>query len=267
MAIITGQVQFTGSLGNISAYRMRGVDKMVLRRKGGPTRKDIHTKPQFENTRRNNQEWKASIMASRDVQHALHDIRLTGDYNYSGALNALCKRIQAGDTVSDWGKRNILFSKEGPQLEGFSLNRYNLFDQVVRQHLHFSVDRSAGTALVAVPALQTGNNLVNPHNKPVYRIVVSMVPLADIIYTGDKGYVYARANNTPMFRSKHTATDWFTVYQGSPAAELQLATDDWDNDPACALLLCAGIEFGTPVSGNQNAAVKYAGAGKILRVV
>ena len=35
MAILKGPIKYTGNLDDLSAYTMRGTDKIILRRKGG----------------------------------------------------------------------------------------------------------------------------------------------------------------------------------------------------------------------------------------
>ncbi|HEX3009510.1 MAG TPA: hypothetical protein VHO90_18030 [Bacteroidales bacterium] len=41
MARLKGTVEFTGSLGNITAYTMRGSDKIILRARGGRAGKKL----------------------------------------------------------------------------------------------------------------------------------------------------------------------------------------------------------------------------------
>jgi hypothetical protein len=48
MAILKNLTEFTGSLGNISAYRRKDSDKVILRMKGGATKKKIKTAKSFE---------------------------------------------------------------------------------------------------------------------------------------------------------------------------------------------------------------------------
>ncbi|MBL7746061.1 MAG: hypothetical protein JNM19_01430, partial [Chitinophagaceae bacterium] len=75
MAMLANGPGYTGSLGDLSAYRMQGVDRIVLRTKGGASRDRIRTHPNFVRTRENNQEWKACTMASRMVNMALGPVR------------------------------------------------------------------------------------------------------------------------------------------------------------------------------------------------
>ncbi len=54
--IISGS-DFTGRLGPASVYKMRGHDKLVIRSRGGASKKRIKTHPNFDATRSLNREW------------------------------------------------------------------------------------------------------------------------------------------------------------------------------------------------------------------
>ena len=64
MAKLDGTIQFTGSLQNLSFYKMRGSDKIIVRKKGGPSRKQVKHSPNFENTRHNNSEFGGRALAA-----------------------------------------------------------------------------------------------------------------------------------------------------------------------------------------------------------
>jgi hypothetical protein len=57
MATIYGLPGYTGSLGELSAYRLRGTDRIIIRRKSGPSKKQIKQNHRFEMTRRSNENW------------------------------------------------------------------------------------------------------------------------------------------------------------------------------------------------------------------
>jgi hypothetical protein len=57
MARLISEIQFTGSLGNLSAYQMRGEKSVILRTKGGPSRRLIKTSKKFDLVRRYNAEF------------------------------------------------------------------------------------------------------------------------------------------------------------------------------------------------------------------
>ena len=61
MAKLIGEFQFEGSIGNLSAYKRKDSDKIILRTKGGPSKRRIKTAPEFAVVRLYNLEWNGSI--------------------------------------------------------------------------------------------------------------------------------------------------------------------------------------------------------------
>ena len=111
MAKLEGNIQITGSLDSLSFYKMRGSDKIIVRRKGGPSSKDVQQSPIFENTRRNNREFGGRAAATAFIKRVLNPLAFLADYNFTGPLNALIKPIQKLDTSSDWGSAASSFQK------------------------------------------------------------------------------------------------------------------------------------------------------------
>lgn len=150
MARLTPGIHFTGSLGNLSAYKMRGVDRIVLRTEGGASKEKIKTSPSFENTRRVNAEFSGRTIASKWIMRMLWPQKAVADYNIAGPLNALMKPVQKLDTASDFGKRHVLLSKKLSILEGFSFNRHTLFESVVRAPLSCAITKEMLNAEVDI---------------------------------------------------------------------------------------------------------------------
>ncbi len=264
MAKLSGQIGFTGTIGGLTAYTMKGSDKIIVRKKGGVSKKRIQQDPKFAMTRRYNEEWKACIAAARQINRAIFPIRHLADYNYTGQLNAICKSIQKDDTVSELGRRGVLLTQYYFKLEGFSINKENSFESIVIHPLQYNINRAAGTAAVEVPALIPGINLHNPKRQPMYRVVTVLGTAADIIFDQQKG-MYIPAADT-VIASATAATEWKSYKENTAASTLQLALANWDAAQPMVIILAAGIEFGIPVAPDDIRPVKYAGAGRVLKI-
>lgn len=265
MAIAAGVVNFTGPMGDVSAYRMKGTDKIIMRRKGGVSKQRIKTHPNFDLTRRNNEEWKACIGASKNIRNAMNVVTRLADYNFSGHLHALCKNIQLDDTANEKGKRSVSLSTSAYKLEGFGLNKYNSFDSIVRHPLQYSINRVSGTATVNIPELISNINLHNPKKQPLYRFVMVLGTAADMLYC-EIGKKYRPSIAEIPFAISHY-TPWHSWKENNAATTIVLSLPDWQDAAGVSLILAAGIEFGVPLSNAVVQSVKYAGAGKVLRVV
>ncbi len=264
MAFLHGAHIYTGPVGDTSAYKMRGVDKIILRSKGGASRERIKNHPNFDLTRRNNEEWKAYILAAKNIMLAVGRIKLLADYNYTGNLNALCKSIQLLDILHEKGQRSVLFSQGYYKLEGFSLCRYNLFESVLRYPLATNINKAAGTAMVDLPLVEPGINLYNPKQQPLYRFVFTLGAVADVVYDENKKVYAPVVDALPAPDTIHTA--WYSWKQHCEAQQIHLTLNNWNNPAGCTMVLAAGIEFGIPLSNTEVRFVKYAGTAKLLRM-
>ncbi len=80
MAFLKDGIQFTGSINKLSAYSMRGSDKIILRTEGGADRKQIQNSPAFAATRNLNNEWRAVTEAAMNIRNGLAALKPLADY-------------------------------------------------------------------------------------------------------------------------------------------------------------------------------------------
>lgn len=264
MAKLSGTLAFTGSMGGVSAYRMRGVEKIVLRQKGGPSKQQVKNSPVFALTRRYNEECKGRMLLVKHINLAMQGVRHLYDYNYSGALAAVCQQVQAADTMNELGNRSVLLSQAGFLLEGFTINKYQPFDTVVKYPLAPTVNRASGTALISLPELVPGLHITNPKQQPLYRLVFALGLVPDIIY--DESWKVYRPVPAAGTGSVAVHTPWYTAGENSPPQEITLQLTDYQPMQGQSILLSAGIEYGQPKTGGYVQGTKYAGAGKVLKV-
>ena len=266
MATLQGTLSFTGGLSNLSAYTMRGHDKIILRTKGGASKNKILTQPSFESTRNLNNEWKIVTMVARMIRRGLNVLRPMADYNISGPLNALVKKIQSGDTQNPKGKRAILFSRHPDFISSFNYNRQNLFDSVIRQPLSVTIDRSTGLAEVLIPALQPAVNFFPHPRYAFYRIVLAFTAVSDYIWNEGSGSYGSVSPLLPQYKAVHGP--WVLSNVPQPSASYQLEpTTTFPPRPGMILVFAAGIQYGMPGADGSVQPAPYAGAARILKCV
>jgi hypothetical protein len=262
MAKLEGNIQITGSLDNLSFYKMRGSDKIIVRKKGGPSRKQVKHSPKFELTRRNNREFGGRAQAAQSIKQVLNSLRFLADYNITGPLNALLKPIQKMDTGNQWGKRSIILSKNARLLEGFSLNRRYQLDSIVRTPVLCAVQGQQ--VIIDIPDLLPGLNFIAPGNYPWYKFIATAGLVPDLYYKDDLwGY---QPKSDYNYDPKDTYTGWLPV--NTRAASLKLSIDGLPAPKPGdhSMLIAVGIAFGT-MQGSDIMPVKYVGAAKVLVVV
>ena len=265
MAKLTpNDLQFTGSLSNLSAYTMRGQDGIIVRTKGGASKHHIETKPEFEKTRKLNNEWKAVCMASVEIRDQLAALKPLADYNISGPLNALIKKIQVADTVNPKGKRSILFSQQPDALSSFQFNRQTLFDTIIRQPLEVQIDKTSAVVDFTIPPLQPLINFFPNPRYAYYRLILDCTGLSD--YACFENSEEYHQLNYPCPTYVRVQSEWAIAKVSQPAASVQLVPKTpYDLGNEMIFVSAAGIQYGMPGADGTIQPVPFAGAARILK--
>jgi hypothetical protein len=261
MAEMTPGFMFTGSLSNLSAYKRRDSNKVILRTKGGASKEKIKHLPSFEKTRKINSEFGGRSTACKWIRLALWPQLALADYNIAGPLNALLKPVQELDKGNEPGRRSVLLSKQPSLLAGFSLNQVYPFGSVVRNPLSYVLDRDRLSAHIDIPALLLGINFHTTVKHPLYSFVAALGVVPDVAFDGVK---YVAHPDYDQLGAKLVASAWYPVLNGSPALRLAVSLPTPPPDAAFSLMLSIGIRFGTVADGGVVQQVEHAGSAKVL---
>ena len=266
MAKLTSLVKFQGSLDELNAYQLEGVNGTVVRRKSSLTKEQVLTDPSFSNTRKNNKETAGCSRAAGLVLETLGVLRPVVDQSCCGRLNALLKVVQASDTESPWGRRSVRLSQRPGLLEGFNLRKVYPLEGVLRAPLYCAVDRAGLGAEVEVPALVPGINFLSPVGPPLYRVVAALGAVPDLYYEpgGDR---YLPAPGYKRVSAQAALTGWFPVKGGSAATTLSLQLPEGPGVDDFSLVLTVGVQWGTVGIGGGVDLVKTVKSAQIERVV
>ena len=266
MAKLSPGIQFTGSIAGLSAYTMRGSDKIILRSKGGMTKKQVKRMPETSLLRLTNREWSGCALAGSDMRKSLLGVLHLADNNVTGSLNAMAKMIQKLDTVNKKGERSILIAQYKQLLQGFSLNRQTIFDSVVRYPLPVTINRNLAAANIMIPELTPGIHLQLPWKYPAFRFCISLGVVVDRTYKPHlKSYEETQGQELPY--AKPLTTEWINVNEKYTGEEINIALEnnEWLDD-SMSMVLGIGIEMGQVVANNDMREVKYAGCAKVISV-
>ncbi len=263
MATLNNDFTFNGSLGNLSAYKIKGLAKTVIRTKGGGSKQKIKTAASCLPIRQQNAEWGGCSAAGARVRLAFNPIKhLTSAY-IGGTLIALAKEIQKQDTVNGVGTRSILFSKYRSLLEGFNLNKDNVFNGVVKNPLSAVLQRgeNATTATVVIPGLIPGLSLYNPQRYPVNRFIAVLGIVPDMVYGRPR---YEAVKRKARKGTNSAKTGWISANAIFEGQTLSIVLEQAGLDDSCSLMLTVGIEFGVLLSDNLVNPVKHTGSAQII---
>ncbi|WP_243348868.1 hypothetical protein [Parabacteroides sp. FAFU027] len=268
MAIIKGAFQMEGSISGVSFYSMAGSDKVIMRTKGGPTKRRMKEGKEFEMVRRHQTEWAACVLFSRGLKWAMGDTYRLADYNVSPVWNGIGKKLINLDEESTLGERHLRLSVYREAIAGFSLNKNYSFNAVMRAIPTFEVDKEKRSAIVRFPQINTGNDLLNVQKLPYFRLIVALGVVSDIHYRPEN----PRDKYEPALKDANgirqsITTEWFSAHDIILEQTLEIMFNesmqkyrsDYDT-----LLLSVGIEFGTTAFGGKIEGVKRAGCARIM---
>lgn len=257
MARIISGFEFTGKLGNISAYRLKDSGIIVMRTTGGASRKKVLKDPAYARTRENASEFGRCAKAAKGIRKSIEAVRHLADYNFTSDLISLCKKIQLMDSVNVRGEREVDLPAHAHFFSGFQLNHKYPFDSIVRSSVSYGIDRNTKTATIEIPSLLPGVNLQLPWPVPKYRIIVSL-GLAPV------EYLQSVWDGRPELRNVSTNTEWLPSNQPFVGQAFSLQHNSSDID-GCAITLAIGIEMEIPQLKGWGG-VRKIGAAKILEM-
>jgi hypothetical protein len=265
MPFLEGPFAFTGKLDMLSAYRMRGVDKIVVRRKGGPSAEKVKTSPSFKNTRRTMSEFGGCSRHGSYVRMAMHQLRRLSDYNFGSDINSIMRQVQLRDGTGEWGRRKITLSEHTRLLEGFSTTyKAPSFDSIVRTPVYYTMDRVNRSARIEIPELMRDINYFPQNNHAMFRLTVTLGIVPDVTFdVAAKEYLPPKWYNRSYY-SIDISTGWNPSLEGMESSVLEIAMNVLPPDNRWTLLLSIGIEYGAFREGGKIEEVKRFGAAKIL---
>ena len=182
MAEYKGDLKIEGSIGDFSIVKRKDLDKYYVRKKGGPSKKQIAQLPSMKGTREINAEFGGCSKAGTAIRMATNAVRHLSDYNISAPLNAIAKVIQTTDKKGARGQRAIDISTNKDMLPGFSFNRRRLTDSVLRTPVVANIDRLKKAAEVTIPRIIPDVNLKQYGNNTMFRFIVSLGVVSDLHY-------------------------------------------------------------------------------------
>lgn len=176
MAKQTGLVKYSGTIGGVRHFKIKGLSGDFAGLAGGPTAEQIASDPAFIRTRENNKEFGGCAKAAKAIRVGLSALmKQMSDPQFTGRLTSIIKQINLQDTASPRGQRSILISANQSYLNGLNFNRnvsvanvfnapYTLTNSVARDSATFTIPAFTPANLINAPAGATHFRLVNAIN-------------------------------------------------------------------------------------------------------
>ena len=144
MAKQTGSLKYTGTIGDIRHFKIKGLKGSFAGLIGGPTAEQIATAPEFARTRENMHEFGGCALAGKAVRVGFASVLSNmSDPQVTGRLTVIMKKINLEDGSEARGQRAVLVSAVPQYLVDFDFNRNRSFDGTLNAPMTItpSVDR------------------------------------------------------------------------------------------------------------------------------
>lgn len=268
MAKLKGLLNITGKLEDLSLYKMHGVDDIIVRRKGGPTKQMIKNSDSCVRIRENNTEFSTCSAMGKDIRYFLQINTYSSDYSSSGKLNGLMMQMLKKDEKHDRGERGICISQNREMLNGFDFGKTNSFNNVVKKLPEVTVDREQLTARIRIPETDGENQLYNFHGKSWMHYGIRFAIISDMQYDAE------REKAMPVNECCHGIgasylSEWIPAKGVIPVQEILLSVADRaegklsEND---SLVVAVTLHYGDVGADGKPHEAKYAAVTRIFAV-
>jgi hypothetical protein len=241
MAKLTSVFSFQGSLDGISVYKMDGVDKPVVRKKGGATKEKILYDPCFKNTRRTMGEFGGRSVASRYILEAFSPLR--PGHGTTGRINKVLNALQKMDTASPWGRRSVALTFCPKLLQGLNISNRLLLDDILKNAVTGQIFRTELKGIVSVPPIIPGVNCMHPKSHPFFRVVAVLGIVPDLVYNEHLDE-YAPQEGFVPIAADNVETPWLQTNTPAEVVNLEVALPQAPAIEGYSLMLSVAIQYG-----------------------
>ena len=197
-------------------YKLKGIDREIIAKKGGPTAKQIKTKASYKELRNNQKEFGVASMMARTLRQSL----TTGmseicETYVSGKLTAQFRnlaKMEEGKT----GTRPLFPSKHGHLLNGFEFNSKAPYEKIFGAKYFVKPGSQRGQVILHFPAFVPEKTFKSPQGASNFKITARLIALSDYQFDQKSG------GYKPLNKDLHGK---YGTYESSMLPLLKIPTD------------------------------------------
>lgn len=251
MAKQTGLVKYSGTMGGVRHFKIKGLDGDFAGLAGGPTAEQIQNDDAFARTRENMSEFGGCASAAKSVRVGLAQIiKQFSDSRLTGRLTALMKQINLEDVTSPRGERKIEVSANQGVLSGLNFNDNLSLSGIFNAPYTLSNTPARDSATFTIPAFNPANLIVAPAGATHFRLVNAITVVSDWVFNSATGK-YEPTDGSLSELSDVQYSNYLDLNAVTPAAAI---TTTLPGSPTMtgtvSVLNCIGIEFYQQVGSN-----------------
>jgi hypothetical protein len=251
MAKQKGLVKYTGTLGDVRHFKIKGQQGYFAGMVGGPTDTQVKTAPEFQRTRENMNEFGGCAKAGKSVRIALSEV-LNGmtDPQATGRLTSIMKKINLEDGTEARGVRKVEISTQRIYLYNFGFDKNVSFASIVYVPYATTNTPDRLTANLTTVAVNPTDYLNAPAGATHFRFINAIGVVSDFIYN-DATKTYEPSNGALNELSNTTYGAYMPLNTAYAGENLDVSLPVGTTMTAdVSVLHCLGIEFFQEVNGN-----------------
>lgn len=163
-------------------YRLKGVDQLIVARKGGPSAHDVKNNESYKELRNNQKEFGIASALSKTLRDTLpQELADISEKYASGKLTAQFRnlaKMEEGQT----GTRSFVLSEHGKMLQGFNFNSEHPFPEEFSSKFFIKQGSHRGHAILHFPEFIPAKTLNAPEETTNFKISGHIVALSDYYY-------------------------------------------------------------------------------------
>lgn len=197
-------------------YTLKGVEKPIVAKKGGPTATQIKTQESYKELRNNQKEFGVASMMAKTLRQSLSlGMSEICETYVSGRLTAQFRnlaKMEEGKT----GTRPLFLSKHGHLLSGFEFNSSAPYEQIFGAKYFVKPGSQRGQVILHFPAFIPEKIFKSPKGATNFKINARLIALSDYQYDHEEqGY-------KPLNKDLHGK---YGVYESAMLPLLKIPTE------------------------------------------
>lgn len=188
MARQTGPLKYSGTLGDIRHFKIKGLKGDFAGLKGGPSGDQVKTGAEFKRTRENMNEFGGCAIAGKSVRIGLSQLmKQMSDSQLTGRLTGIMKKINLEDQSEARGFRAILISAQPQYLKGIGFNKNVNFDSIFFAPFTLVPTVGRDASSLTVEAFNPLSFVNAPAGATHFRLINAISVVSDFAYNSQSG--------------------------------------------------------------------------------
>ena len=171
MAKQIGLVKYSGTMGDVRHFKIKGLQGDFAGLKGGPSKEQVLTSKEFRRTRENMSEFGGSATAAKVVRTSLASlVKNMGDPRLTSRLTTVFKRINL-EANGKRGERPILLTANKGLIKGFNYDEKLSLGSVFTAPYSWAVNLDRNQVTLTVPAFNPADLINAPAGATHFKLI------------------------------------------------------------------------------------------------